>query len=402
MDLSGIGPRLRHARERVGLSQEAAAEAVGLSRVVLAYYETGARQPSLAALTALARLYQVQPSYLLGETDKELATEGELSSLLFRSAPEELTDEPKAGMLRFTALVRAYSDLARELGAELPGRQTSWFPPARPRAGRKEAARLAREVRNDLGLGDGPIGDYLFRLLDEHALIFRLSLGQVLDHSPSGFFCNHREAGFCIVVNSDMTLGRQVFTLAHELSHAYFHSQEADVWISFPGSAAGRERFADYFAGEFLVPTDALARALDELDAWERLDDPILAVHLQRHFGVSYGTLLFRLRQERLIEASVYAQLREISPSKLAIALGYDVQPADMGDYELPPLERFPIRMLRLIRAALAHGRITKGDAAETLGVSLEDIIRLHGKPRADAREREAIRDIEQVARFGD
>jgi Zn-dependent peptidase ImmA (M78 family)/DNA-binding XRE family transcriptional regulator len=402
VDLSGIGDRLRRARERVGLSQEAAAQAVGLSRVVLTYYETGARQPSLTALTALARLYHVRLSYLLGEGEEDVATEAELSSLLFRASPEALRDEPKAGMSKFAALVRAYADLARDLRIPLPGQQSSRFPPAKPRAGRREAARLAREVRSDLGLGDGPLGDHLFDLLDEHVLIFRLSLGPVLDHAPSGFFCNHQDVGFCIVVNSDMTLGRQVFTLAHELAHAYFHSQEADVWISFPRSAAAREKFADHFASELLVPTDALARAIDELDASEPLDDPVLAVHLQRHFGVSYGMLLFRLRQERFIDASLYSQLKSVSPSKLALALGYEVHPADMGDYELPPLERFPIRMLRLVRTALQEGLITMGDAAETLGVSLEDIIRLRALPAADAREAEAIRDIEQVARFGE
>jgi transcriptional regulator with XRE-family HTH domain len=98
VDLSGIGDRLRRARERVGLSQEAAAQAVGLSRVILAYYETGARQPSLTALTALAGLYQVRLSYLVGEGEEDAPTEAELSSLLFRASPEALRDEPKAGM----------------------------------------------------------------------------------------------------------------------------------------------------------------------------------------------------------------------------------------------------------------------------------------------------------------
>ena len=52
------------------------------------------------------------------------------------------------------------------------------------------------------------------------------------------------------MVNSHMTLGRQVFTLAHELAHAYYHSHAADVVVSMPGGGHGRERFADAFAGE--------------------------------------------------------------------------------------------------------------------------------------------------------
>lgn len=401
MDITGVGSRLRQAREKAGLSQEAIAKEAGLSRVVLAYFETGARQPSLGALVALARLYGVRVTDLLGDTTEEVQPV-DLSTVLFRAASEDLGDEPKAGMFRLSALVRSYVDLVGELDGKLPGKQTSSFAPEKGTAARKEAARLAREVRNDLGLGDGPVGDHLFQILDDYALIFRLPLGQVLDHSPSGLFCNHAEVGFCIVVNSDTTQGRQVFTLAHELAHAFFHSQEADAWISFQGSKEAREKFADYFAGEFLVPADALARVVNDLEAWDELSDPVLAVHLQRFFGVSYSTLLFRLKQERMINQQTFSELKDVSPSKLAMALGYEVHPADMGDYELPPLDRFPGRMLRLVRKALADGHITRGDAAETLGVSVEDVAGLAGRPRANQAEIAEMRDMEQVAHLGE
>jgi Zn-dependent peptidase ImmA (M78 family) len=105
-----------------------------------------------------------------------------------------------------------------------------------------------------LNLDGGALGDP-FQVLDEHVLIWRLPLGADLGEAPSGFFYNHPKAGFCVAVNSQITLGRQVFTLAHELAHAYFHSQDADVVVSMPGGDHGRERFADAFAGEFLVPS---------------------------------------------------------------------------------------------------------------------------------------------------
>lgn len=86
-----------------------------------------------------------------------------------------------------------------------------------------------------------------------------------------------------------MTLGRQVFTLAHELAHAYFHSHGADVVVSMPGGDHGRERFADAFAGEFLVPSDELRRVTGDLAPFDDLANPALVVHLQRHFGVSFA-----------------------------------------------------------------------------------------------------------------
>lgn len=397
MSFEQLGEVLRTTRERLGLSQQAAAEAVGLNRVVLNYYETGARQPSLSNLASLARMYGVAVSDLLEGIEPELAVEP--SELLFRASRAELPEGSRLGIHRFSGLVRAFVELARDLEVALPGKQQSRFPAVSSRTARSGAVRLAREARERLGLGHGPLGD-AFHVLDDQALIFRLALGSDLDSTPSGLFYNHPEVGFCVVVNSDMTFGRQVFTLVHELCHAWFHSQEVDAWISFVGSSAARERFCDAFTSEFLVPGDGLARAVRELGETGDGIDPISAVHLQRYFGVSYATILVRLSQERLISGREYDDLRGVSSSKLALSLGYEVHPADLGDYELPPLERLPDRMLRLLARAVSEGTMTRGDAAETLGTSLEDVLTLTEQPEADERDRAAVTDMERAARI--
>ena len=57
-----------------------------------------------------------------------------------------------------------------------------------------------QEVRSALGWGQGPIADHLLALAAQHALVFRLPLGDL----HSGFFFNHRSIGFCAVVNSQL------------------------------------------------------------------------------------------------------------------------------------------------------------------------------------------------------
>jgi Zn-dependent peptidase ImmA (M78 family)/transcriptional regulator with XRE-family HTH domain len=391
------GTVLARARERAGLSQEAAAEAVGLNRVVLSYYETGRRQPPLGVAVALARLYGMSLSELLAGVE-ERAEVLAASEVLYRAAPQELGQRARVGVQQFSQLVDSYVELLEDVGSQPPGRSVSPFPSAKSRPTRRDAARLAHRVRELLGLGEGPIDD-LFRLVDEHVLVFRLSLGSDLTSAPSGLFYNHPRAGFCIVVNSEMTLGRQVFTLAHELAHAFFHSHDVDALISMPGAPVERERFADLFAGELLVPGDALARIIDELEAWEDIGDPVVVVHLQRHFGVSYAALLVRLKQEGFLSEEQYEALGRISPSTLARQLGYPVNPADLGDYELSPLDRFPDRFLRLVQAAIRRKVITPGDAAETLGVSIEDILALLARPGASQSERRVLKDLESAAR---
>lgn len=66
---------LRHARLNKGLTQEQAAERLGISRVWMSTLETGSRDsppsPSLALLTKMAQVYGVSYNELLGHKTKK-------------------------------------------------------------------------------------------------------------------------------------------------------------------------------------------------------------------------------------------------------------------------------------------------------------------------------------------
>jgi Zn-dependent peptidase ImmA (M78 family)/transcriptional regulator with XRE-family HTH domain len=391
-----VGEALRSARERAGLSQEAAADALAISRVVLSYYETDRRPVPLPTAAALARLYGTSLDRLLAGDDAVAQAQVDVSGVLYRAAPLALSDSARGGLLVFEQYVRDYVELAQELRRPLPGKGQSPFPTVTGSSTR-DAADAARQLRRHLNLGGGALGDP-FRVADEHVLIWRLPLGEDLDGAPSGLFYNHPQIGFSIVINSTMTLGRQVFTVAHELAHAFFHSRGLDVIVSMPGAELGRERFADAFAGELLVPGDELRRVVTEHATWNGLTNPTAVVHLQRHFGVSYATLRVRLLQERLIDRDTYADLAAVSPSRLARSLGYPIHRADMGDFTMHPLERFPGRMLVLVRTAVEEGAITPGDAAETLGTSGQEIRQLLARPPIEPDEQRIQQDLEAAA----
>lgn len=91
-----VGARLRDARLATGLTQAEVAEALGTSRPTLAAVEKGTRKITGLELRRLARLYQRDVAWLLGEEGPDVAA----GSALHR-ATANLSDEDKDQVLRF-------------------------------------------------------------------------------------------------------------------------------------------------------------------------------------------------------------------------------------------------------------------------------------------------------------
>ena len=96
-----VGARLRDARLSMGLTQADVAEALGLSRPTLAAVEKGARKITGLELRRLARLYQRDVAWLLGE-DSDVAAGSAL-----RRATAKLSDADKEQVLRFAEFLAA-------------------------------------------------------------------------------------------------------------------------------------------------------------------------------------------------------------------------------------------------------------------------------------------------------
>lgn len=62
--------RLRELRKNSPASQQDLADLLGISPRAFRFYESGAREPNIAALIALANFFDVSLDYLLGRTDE--------------------------------------------------------------------------------------------------------------------------------------------------------------------------------------------------------------------------------------------------------------------------------------------------------------------------------------------
>lgn len=103
-EYASMGARLRQAREYLGLSQEAVAEALGVPRASVSAMESGRRKVSSLELRDLARLYK-RPLDWFYNGDAEPIAEDETVSALFR-ATKNLTQEDREQVLRFAEFLK--------------------------------------------------------------------------------------------------------------------------------------------------------------------------------------------------------------------------------------------------------------------------------------------------------
>lgn len=376
---------LRRARERARYSQEDVAAALGVSRALVSYWETGSRQPNHRQISALARLYGMDLMALLEDSDTGDQRTG-LAGMLLR-ATERVAPESAQGLLEFLQFLDRYAELSQLVDDPIRGlRESPFIHRARFSSG-EDARRKAEEVRAHLGLGIGPIRDLDAVCEMLGITMYKAPLGADLASAPSGAFVKHPEVGFAILINLDMTPGRRRFTAAHEIAHALFHSDDVPYVVSRERNPL--ETFADKFAGEFLMPNEGVRRFMEEAGMPPQIVDPVDAVHIQRYFNSSFPTTLVRLRQMNVLPFAKYQEFKtSVRPLAYARALGYSI---DREEYEQDPelwrIRKFPRPFLRRLREAVSQGLISPPTAASFSGMALPDMVHVLGDPLIDTKD---------------
>lgn len=161
-------------------------------------------------------------------------------------------------------------------------------------------AKVARfREKNELGRG---------RPIDWEKLLLRLGVRTVfkpLDGAFSGMAIRHGDKSF-MLVNSDHSLGKQNFTIAHELYHLFIQSSftpHASQAGQFGAQSDPEELFADWFAALLLMPDFRILVVADEAGEMEPTPHLSLGtvVKLEQEFQCSRRALLVRLENLNLI-----------------------------------------------------------------------------------------------------
>jgi len=109
-----LGRRLRSAREARGLSQQTAADALGVPRTAVTGIEAGSRAVSSLELTGLSELYLRPVADFLREGARD--EDEDVLVALYRAAPGLKREPDRAA--RWVSLCREHVTLKRLLGAE--------------------------------------------------------------------------------------------------------------------------------------------------------------------------------------------------------------------------------------------------------------------------------------------
>lgn len=138
-----------------------------------------------------------------------------------------------------------------------------------------------------------------------------------------------------MMINSNHTLGRQHFTICHELYHLFiqenFTSQTCQTAIFNRKDI--EEYNADIFATYFLLPYDGILNQIDDLDELEKKDSISLAtvLKLEQYFSCSRAAIVFRLKDLGFISESYAEQLKQ-KPRQSALNYGFDTKLYEKGN----------------------------------------------------------------------
>lgn len=353
-----IGLRIKAAREKADLTQEALCRAVGFKdRQTLAAIESGARKVSAAELVAFMEVLDRDLDFF---TDPfRLVGEGQFSFRAKGSEPKGLDalEENAGGWIAFW---REQGRRQQEEPSHLRQRLELG-----PRSEYRDAARAGEQVWKRWNLGDVPA-----EKLEEIASreINLLVLHVDMPAGIHGAACQATDID-TVLVNRRDSEGRRHFDLAHEIFHVL-------TWDALPPQRVDREaptgskdkrteQMADNFAGALLMPEVLLEPIWRKRDAKK----PLAAwlVITARHFRVSGQALKWRL-----------CNLGWISRAEAEA-----VEDAALADSGAKPPPRFSRRFIERAARAIERGdvsvmRLSKLLATTGIG-DLEKLFQEHG-----------------------
>jgi Zn-dependent peptidase ImmA (M78 family)/transcriptional regulator with XRE-family HTH domain len=325
--------RLSLARRRRGLTKVKLAKALDVDARTISAWEKGEFAPDAGREQGLCTALRFPLSFFYGDD----------------------LDEPPPDAASFRALSRmtaAQRDMALSSGAialMLEGWLVARFDLPTPRVpdlSREASPEAAAEaLRAEWGLGELLIKNLLHLLEANGVRVYSLAIDAV----EVDAFSLWRDTTPFVFLNTQKSAEHARFDAAHELGHLVLHRH---------GSPQGREaeHQANQFASALLMPAASLKAQAPRMATIENL------IKLKQVWGVSLAALIYRLHTVGVVTDWHYQSLFvEVSQR------GYRKREPNSGQREVS-------KLLSKVFSALREDGIKRGDIAQELALSVEEI----------------------------
>ena len=365
-EVSGIDPgllgrRIQGARKARGLTQQEVADALSVARTTVTALEKGERRVRPDEIISMAGLFGRTVSDLVGSREPISDFAVQFRTAIGAVGSREAQEDMAQAVQEFQRLCEDYLYLENTNGTPL---RQSYMPeyPVNAASPEDAAEDVASAERNRLGIGDGPILN--LREVLENDVAMRV-FSMKLPSRVAGIFSYTQEVGGCIAVNAQHPEERRRWSMAHEYGHfltSRFHSE-----ISMLGGyrrVPAHERFADAFAGCFLMPAAGLKRRFNEISRAAAGEVTVADVcRIAHYYYVSIEAVTLRLEELCLLPGGTWDRLRDrgFRVREAQEQLGLSRRPD--GDHLLP------LRYQLLAIRSYEEGQLTEGELARLLRV---------------------------------
>lgn len=380
-----IGRRLRIARENVGIRQDAAAQVIGMSRPTLVSIEKGVRRVRIQEIQMLAHHYGVSVNSIL----RREAVHTDLMPR-FRKLRETENAHTTEAVQLFNDLIKADVEMENVLGIQR--RQN--YPPER---GINEgdvvtlAERHAKELREWLGLGSGPIAD-IFSVI-ELGLGIRLYQRRLSSGSKvAGLFTYDESVGACILLNANHPLQRRIQSAAHEIGHFYGTRQIPEVLEEDEKFLSRDERYANAFGRAFVTPVESFSESFRQLKEITGKITRRLIILLAQQYNISRQACGLRLEELSLAKKGTWSWFENnggITDDHVREVLGEMAENRDFGksDAHRPISHRLSL----MAHATWKRELMSEGQLAELLKVGRVELRGIIDQIELEERETDEL-----------
>lgn len=353
-----IGQRLAEARKARGITQEVAAEHIGVSRPTFIAMEKGERAAKPGEIVKLASLYGQPVSKLVRTAAPLTDFQPHFRASIEKVKPAE-AEKLRVAIGEFKTFVENYLDLEQRMKA--PMRLNYPQPVAlNPRVNVTELAEdVANRERQRLGLGDQPIPNIRSILeLDVGVRIFFTRLPRMF----AGLYIFVDGLGGCMLINSVHPAEKQRASIAHEYGHLIVDRYTPGIdYLTIFGRKPANERFAESFGMSFMMPASSVRYRFNEIVNTTGNFQVGDLVKLKHQFSVSMEAMALRLESLGLLRQGTWELQKEkglpIREAERHLGLASDASPEPA----------YPERYKFLAVHAHERGELTEKEVANYL-----------------------------------